>query len=115
MEKSEVKSFLSNLDVILIRKNIKKGEFYDGVGVTSGAVSQWKTGSTTPSDRTVKKIADYLGVPVSALTGQKEKPTAQGDGQEVSTEDIEKWIDNGASEAELKKFIARASAKLVEK
>lgn len=80
MEKSEVKSFLANLDVILIRKNIKKGEFYEGVGVTSGAVSQWKTGSTTPSDRTVKKIADYLGVPVSALIEQKEKPTAQGDG-----------------------------------
>lgn len=113
MEKSEVKSFLANLDVILIRKNIKKGEFYEGVGVTSGAVSQWKTGSTTPSDRTVKKIADYLGVPVSALIEQKEKPTAQGDGLDVDY--IEKWIDNDASEEQLKLFIARASAKLVEK
>ena len=113
MEKSEVKSFLANLDVILIRKNIKKGEFYEGVGVTSGAVSQWKTGSTTPSDRTVKKIADYLGVPVSALIEQKEKPTAHGDGLDVDY--IEKWIDNDASEEQLKLFIARASAKLVKK
>lgn len=46
-------------------------------------------------------------------TENKKKPTAQGDGLDVDY--IEKWIDNGASEEQLKLFIAKASAKLVKK
>lgn len=88
------------------------------LGFSNGYIGKMaKRPSSPPYDKLVA-IANELGVTVADLTGDTEnekKPTAQGGGQEVSTEDIEKWIDNGASEAELKKFIARASAKLVEK
>lgn len=61
-------------------------------------------------------VASLLGVTVADLTGNSEngkKPTAQGDGLDVDY--IEKWIDNDASEEQLKLFIAKASAKLVKK
>lgn len=103
------------INLVLARKGIKKSDFYNAVGITAGAFSSWNLGRANPSKENLSRIAEYLEVPVSVLTQQKEKPTVKDDGQEVSTEDIEKWIDNGASEAELKKFIARASAKLVEK
>lgn len=88
------------------------------MGISKTTVHRWKNGGGV-TDANLQIIANYFGVSVDDLIGddsvKKEKPTAQSGGQEVSTEDIEKWIDNGASEAELKKFIARASAKLVEK
>lgn len=87
------------------------------MGISKTTVHRWKNGGGV-TDANLQIIANYFGVSVNDLredTENEKKPTAQGDGQEVSTEDIEKWIDNGASEAELKKFIARASAKLVEK
>lgn len=88
------------------------------LGFSNGYIGKMaKRPSSPPYDKLVA-IANELGATVADLTGDSEnekKPTVKDDGQEVSTEYIEKWIDNGASEAELKKFIARASAKLVEK
>lgn len=68
------------INLLLARKNIKKTEFYDDVGITAGAFSSWNLGRANPSEENLSRIANYLGVPVSALTDQKEKPTAQGDG-----------------------------------
>nr|DAS59572.1 MAG TPA: Regulatory protein-modification, helix-turn-helix, transcriptional regulator, DNA [Caudoviricetes sp.] len=96
------------------------------LGLSNATYSNWNLYKTNVSKKYFPLIADWLSKQLSrkifvsdltavSSTAQQKKPTAQGDGQEVSTEDIEKWIDNGASEAELKKFIARASAKLVEK
>lgn len=74
-----------------------------------------KRPSSPPYDKLVA-IANELGVTVADLTGDTEnekKPTAQGDGLDVDY--IEKWIDNDASEEQLKMFIARASSRLVAK
>lgn len=68
------------INLILARKGIKKSDFYNAVGITAGAFSSWNLGRANPSRENLSRIADYLGVPVSALTEQKEKPTAQGDG-----------------------------------
>ena len=43
------------------------------LGITSGSVTSWKKGSV-PRDTTIKKIADYFGVPVSYLTGLVNDP-----------------------------------------
>ena len=88
------------------------------LGKSRGYLSEMLANGRDLPEHMLADVASLLGVTVADLTGDfknEKKPTAQGDGQEVSTEDIEKWIDNGASEADLKKFIARASAKLVEK
>lgn len=44
-------------------------------GVTQTALSNWKSGRTTPTVRTLQKIADYFGVTVDYLmTGKEEAP-----------------------------------------
>lgn len=86
------------------------------LGFSNGYIGKMaKRPSSPPYDKLVA-IANELGVTVADLTGDTEnekKPTAQGDGLDVDY--IEKWIDNDASEEQLKLFIAKASAKLVEK
>ena len=42
------------------------------IGIAKPTVSRWKTGSK-PNHATALKVADYFGVPVSELTGEKEK------------------------------------------
>ena len=44
-------------------------------GVTQTALSNWKSGRSTPTVKTLQKIADYFGVTVDYLmTGKDEKP-----------------------------------------
>ena len=88
------------------------------LGKSRGYLSEMLANGRDLPEHMLADVASLLGVTVADLTGDSEsekKPTVKDDGQEVSTEYIEKWIDSGASETELKKFIARASAKLVEK
>lgn len=86
------------------------------LGFSNGYIGKMaKRPSSPPYDKLVA-IANELGVTVADLTGDfknEKKPTAQGDGLDVDY--IEKWIDNDASEEQLKQFIAKASAKLVKK
>lgn len=86
------------------------------LGFSNGYIGKMaKRPSSPPYDKLVA-IANELGVTVADLRGNTEnekKPTAQGDGLDVDY--IEKWIDNDASEEQLKQFIAKASAKLVKK
>ena len=42
-------------------------------GVTQTALSNWKSGRSTPSSKTLQKVADYFGVTVDYLmTGRNE-------------------------------------------
>ena len=57
------------------------------IGIAKPTVSRWKTGSK-PNHATALKVADYFGVPVSELTGEKEKaPTQEGE-REIVNPDI---------------------------
>lgn len=86
------------------------------MGISKTTVHRWKNGGGV-TDANLQIIADYFGVTVADLIGddsaQKEKPTAQGD--ELTKEDVEKWIKTEATDEELIQFIAAASAKLVKK
>lgn len=43
-------------------------------GVTQTALSNWKTGKSTPTTKTLQKIADYFGVTIDYLmTGKEEE------------------------------------------
>lgn len=44
-------------------------------GVTQTALSNWKSGRSTPTTKTLQKIADYFGVTVDYLmTGEEKEP-----------------------------------------
>lgn len=44
-------------------------------GVTQTALSNWKTGKSTPTTKTLQKIADYFGVTIDYLMTGKERQT----------------------------------------
>ena len=57
------------------------------IGIAKPTVSRWKTGSK-PNHATALKVPDYFGVPVSELTGEKEKaPTQEGE-REIGFDDF---------------------------
>lgn len=86
------------------------------LGKSRGYLSEMLANGRDLPEHMLADVASLLGVTVADLTGNSEngkKPTAQGDGLDVDY--IEKWIDNDASEEQLKLFIAKASAKRVKK
>lgn len=110
--------FYTNFVKLCNRKGIAPTAAAVEMGFQRSVATRWSKGAE-PRRTTLEKVADYFGVTVADLIGddsaQKEKPTAQGDGQDLSIKDVEDWINNAASEDQLKRFIAKASAKLVEK
>lgn len=52
--------FVERMESQLEKLGIAKQAFYSACGVSSSAVSQWRTGRTAPSQRTIEKIATYL-------------------------------------------------------
>lgn len=48
-------------------KKVKPNNVAKAIGMSNAAATDWKNGSI-PRDTTLRKIADYFGVPVSCLT-----------------------------------------------
>lgn len=95
--------------------NISPNAVATELKIPSGSITAWHNGAI-PRTKSLTKIANYFDVtPDYLLHGdeQKKNPIAQGDG--ISVDDVEKWIDNAASEEDIKYLIAKASAKLLEK
>lgn len=86
------------------------------MGISKTTVNRWKKGGGA-TDASLQTIANYFNVSVEYLkedeADEQKKPTAQGD--ELTKEDVEKWIKTEATDEELIQFIAAASAKLVKK
>ena len=67
------------------------------IGIAKPTVSRWKTGSK-PNHATALKVADYFGVPVSELTGEKEKAPTQEDEREITFDDFTYAMQNESKE-----------------
>ena len=52
------------------------------IGIEKSTVTRWKQGKSQ-TDANIRKVADYFGVPVSELTGQKEKAPTPKAGDEL--------------------------------
>jgi len=69
--------FVNRINALLAEKGIEKRTFYSDCGITSSAFSQWATGKTTPREKKLREIAEYLGVTFEYLINEKEEtPTA---------------------------------------
>ena len=67
------------------------------IGIEKSTVTRWKQGKSQ-TDANIRKVADYFGVPVSELTGEKEKaPTQEGE-RAVSDDDIKFALFGGDGE-----------------
>ena len=54
------------------RKNITQSDLASALGVSLGAVGNWESNKRMPDYETLKKLADYFDVSISA--GKQKKP-----------------------------------------
>lgn len=74
MTKEQVQEFIKRVEELIVIQNLTKAEFYKKAGYTDAAYSQWVTGQTTPSARSINKTANALGVEAAYLiTGKNIK------------------------------------------
>ena len=63
-------------------------------GVTQTALSNWKSGRSTPTTKTLQKLADYFGVTIDYLmTGKDESEQKEATLTKRHERDIEKILD----------------------
>lgn len=58
---------VQNIRAISIQKGIPMKELYVKAGITSGALSQWKTGKTKPHVATLDRVARAMNVTIKEL------------------------------------------------
>ena len=58
---------------LLQKNNLTPYKVAKEAGVTQTALSNWKTGKSTPTTKTLQKIADYFGVTIDYLMNGEEK------------------------------------------
>lgn len=79
----DILAILNRVEVLLRESGHSKSELYAACSVSASAISQWKSGRTSPSTKSLQSIADYLNVSYEYLisgVGQKEKtPTKSGE------------------------------------
>ena len=63
-------------------------------GVTQTALSNWKSGRSTPTIKTLQKIADYFGVTVDYLMTGKEEVPSEPQLTAKDKRDIEKDLES---------------------
>lgn len=59
-------------------------------GVTQTALSNWKSGRSTPSTQTLQKIADYFGVTIDYIMTGEEKRSSASELSARNERDIER-------------------------
>lgn len=64
---------IDKINALLLQSGKTGAELSRDIGLSNSAYSLWNTGSTKPSAKTLKKIADYFGVPVIDLLDDEKK------------------------------------------
>ena len=60
------REFARIIEKVLAEKNIRKGDFYEAVGISATAMYGWKNGAM-PKKETVEAIEKYLGINLSDI------------------------------------------------
>ena len=54
-------------------RNVKPGTVSRATGVPTSTLTAWKQGKYTPKNDKLQKIADYFGVPLDYITGERKE------------------------------------------
>lgn len=90
--------FWKNLVFLCTQKQTTPTALALSLGLARGSVTRWKNGSK-PNDTTVRKIADYFGVPVEYFAEEHTKVKPSGN-EEFSNKNIVKIIGRDGSYSE---------------
>ena len=75
-------AIVTRIDNWMDESNVKKTQFYAEVGITSQAISLWRTGGAKPSIESLEKIAARMGITLKELMfGQEEKPAPKNESE----------------------------------
>lgn len=74
---------IDKINALLLKNGISGAELERSIGLSNSVYSQWNTGATKPSKKSLKKIADYFGIDVTELL---DNPNADEDRQMLSAE-----------------------------
>ena len=85
--------FFDQLKEICDGKGLKVTPTVKAVGISPGVIDRWKKGGK-PTYETLKKLSDYLDVPIEALTGE---PMPEGDARVIHAKEREIFRENGVS------------------
>lgn len=90
------------INKLITDKGITGAELSRDLGLSNSIYSQWKSGATKPSPKTIKKIADYFGVSAEYIrfgTKQQKTPSAgTGGGISERKKRVIQAILNGSDE-----------------
>jgi len=103
---------VARINSLLAEKGIPKQEFYKDCHITSASYSLWNTCKTTPRQKNLETIAEYLNVTVEYLQtgfGQKNSsPPTEVDGLDEETMELrEIWDTSDADERQTLLEMAR--------
>ena len=62
--------FYSKIITLCQEKGVSRSRMADDIGISRSTPKDWETRKTKPQFATLKKIADYFGVPVSYLSDE---------------------------------------------
>jgi DNA-binding XRE family transcriptional regulator len=59
---------------LMDERNVKAKKLAEDLGISSGNISDWKSGRSQPNPTILPQLADYFGVTTDYLLGAAEKP-----------------------------------------
>lgn len=81
----------------LDRQGMKQNEFAKRIGASTGNVSDWASGKSSPTRRRWMTIAEVLGKPVDELMGTKKEPAEMG-GLDKQMQEIVELLNSATPE-----------------
>lgn len=81
---AHVQEMYARIKVIIGKRKMKMKDFYEKSGITSSLFSQWNTGKTKPTMKSLGQVAEALDVDITEIIGEppkdNETPAASSDG-----------------------------------
>jgi transcriptional regulator with XRE-family HTH domain len=95
----------------LDRQDMKQNEFAKRIGASTGNVSDWASGKSSPTRRRWPIIAEVLGKPVDELMGTKKEPAGMGELDDVKKQVVELMDDMSQEELDALFTLLKSKAK----
>lgn len=106
-EKCKCPKLFEELD----KRDMKQNDFATLIGASTGNVSDWASGKSSPSRRRWAKISEVLGIPVEELMGTKKEPAGEGELTEDMKEILEYAQKMGPDERKAFLTLLKSNAK----
>jgi len=89
--------FFDIFDSLCKERGISRQRATEEIGLSNSTATKWKKTGATPDGKTLSKIADYFGVSIDFLLGNKKTPTPEGE-RLASDDDIKFALFKGDGE-----------------